>query len=202
MTATIALFIIASTAVICWLLFKLLLGILFQPVKPIVIGGITIQGLLPRYKNQLISQIGEWINTTALPKLKLEEKITDPGSLEKLMPLIEEHIDDFLRNKLTKEMPMISMFIGDKTLSKLKETFLQEISNLLPKLLHSFAGQLQQKMDATVFINQLSLHYPDHKIQSVFNKTLRKEITKASNFAFLFGMVAGLAQVIILYWIL
>jgi uncharacterized membrane protein YheB (UPF0754 family) len=202
MTATIALFIIGSTGVICWLFFRGLLSFLFSPVKPIIIAGLKIQGILPRFRNQLIQETGEWINTQLMPSLKLEEKLTDPGTLNKLLPVIEEHIDDFLRNKLTQEMPMISMFIGDKTINKLKETFLKEISNLLPKLLLSFAGELQQKMDATVFLHQLSNNYPDHKIKSIFTHSLQKEIQKGTNIALLFGAIAGLIQVIILYWIL
>lgn len=202
MTATIALFIIGSTGIICWLFFRGLVTFLFSPQKPVTIGGMKIQGLVPQYRNQLIQQTGVWINTQLIPTLKLEEKLTASENLEKLMPVIEEHIDDFLRNKLTQEMPMISMFIGDKTINKLKETFLKEISTLLPKLLVSFAGQLQHQMDATVFLHQLSNNYPDHKIQSIFNHSLQKEIKKGSSFALLFGLIAGLLQVIILYWIL
>lgn len=202
MTAIIALFIIGSTGIVCWLFFRVLVHFLFSPLKPVTIGGMKIQGLLPRYRNQLIQETGVWINTQLIPTLKLEEKLTDPGTLEKLMPVIEEHIDDFLRNKLTQEMPMISMFIGDKTINKLKETFLKEISNLLPKLLVSFAVQLQQKMDATVFLHQLSNNYPDHKIQSIFYNSLQKEIKKGASFALLFGLIAGLLQVIVIYCIL
>lgn len=202
MTVTIALIIIGSTGIICWLFFRVLLIFLFSPLKPVSLAGMKIQGLLPRYRIQLIRETGVWINTQLIPTLKLEEKLIAPENLEKLMPVIEEHIDDFLRHKLTQEMPMISMFIGDKTINKLKETFLKEISNLLPKLLVSFAGQLQGNMDATVFLHQLSNNYPDHKIQSIFNHSLQKEIKKGSNFALLFGLIAGLIQVIILYCIL
>lgn len=202
MTVSIAIFIIISSGAISWLLFQLLLGFLFSPKKPLLLLGYKIQGIIPQYRSRLIAKIGEWINTRAIPNLNLQEKLTAPGNLEQLMPIIEEHIDDFLRNKLTKEMPIISMFIGDKTIVKLKETFLQEIAQLLPKLLQSFAGQLQEKMDATNFINQLSDNYPDHKIQLIFKQSLQKEITKGSIFAFLFGMIAGLAQIIILYFIL
>jgi hypothetical protein len=197
-----ALFIIGSSGLITWALFKLFMGFLFSPQNPILVAGIKIQGVIPGYRKQLIKELGAWINTQAIPYLKLEEKLTAPGNLEKLMPIIDTHIDDFLRHKLAKEMPMISMFISDKLIAKLKDTFMQEIALLLPKLLGSFAGQLQQNMDATIFLNQLSENYPDHKIQSIFNNSLQKEIAKGSNFAVLFGMIAGLIQVIILSLIL
>ncbi|MFZ9694960.1 MAG: hypothetical protein ACO3AY_03705 [Chitinophagaceae bacterium] len=202
MTITNVLFIVLSTGIITWSLFRLLIGFLFSPQKPINFLRIKIQGIIPGYRKQLIQQVGEWINTQAIPKLQLQEKLTAPGNLEQLMPIIDEHIDDFLRNKLAKEMPMISMFISDKLIEKLKETFMQEIAHLLPKLLGSFAGQLQQKMDATVFLHQLSDNFPDHKIASIFNNSLQKEITKGSIFVLLFGTVAGIVQVIILYFIL
>jgi uncharacterized membrane protein YheB (UPF0754 family) len=202
MTVKSALFIILSSGIITWGLFRLFIGFLFSPQKPVSFLGIKIQGIIPGYRKQLILQVGGWINTQAIPNLKLEEKLTAPGNLEQLMPIIDTHIDDFLRHKLAKEMPMISMFISDKLIAKLKETFMQEIAQLLPKLLGSFAGQLQKKMDATIFLHQLSDNYPDHKIASIFNNSLLKEIAKGSIFALLFGMIAGIAQVIILHFIL
>lgn len=200
MTSTSALFIIVSTGIITWGLFRLLIGFLFSPQKPISFLGIKIQGIIPSYRKQLILQAGKWINTQGIPNLNLQEKLADPGNLEQLMPIIDEHIDDFLRNKLAKEMPMISMFISDKLIAKLKDTFMQEIAQLLPKLLGSFAGQLQQRMDATVLLNQLSDNYPNHKIATIFNNSLQKEIAKGSIFALVFGIIAGIVQLIILHF--
>src|SRR6185503_13153356 len=56
----------------------------------------------------------------------MERKISDPAVLKTASPLIEKHVDDFLRIRLSKEMPFISHFIGDKTISSLKNLFMQE----------------------------------------------------------------------------
>ena len=59
----------------------------------------------------------------------LKEKVTDPENLNKLKPEIETHIDSFLREKLKETFPMLSMFIGDKTINQLKSCFFTGIGN-------------------------------------------------------------------------
>jgi hypothetical protein len=61
------------------------------------------------------------------------------------MPMIGAHVDNFLKNKLSDEMPFLSLFIGDKTIKSLKKTFMQELEILFPqineKLCRSLAGR-------------------------------------------------------------
>ena len=48
------------------------------------------------------------------------------------MPMIEDHVDEFLRHKLGKEMPCLSLFIGDKTIKHSKWIFMQELEDAFP----------------------------------------------------------------------
>ena len=66
-------------------------------------------------KKSIAEETGRFAGSQLLSFDEIERRITDPKSLDKIMPVIEEHIDQFLRVKLGKEMPMISAFIGDKT---------------------------------------------------------------------------------------
>jgi hypothetical protein len=50
----------------------------------------------------------------------------------------------FLRIKLKDEMPMLSMFIGDKTITSLKKFFMQEIEILFPQVMKQFAANLEK----------------------------------------------------------
>ncbi len=84
-----------------------------------------------------------------LPLSKIEEKIGDPALVEKAMPMIESHIDEFLTVKLPQEIPMLAMFVGNKTTDKIKEVFITQLRALFPKvmgtLVNDFKGSLNIK---------------------------------------------------------
>jgi hypothetical protein len=67
-----------------------------------------------------------------LPELKQGD------SFQKILPFIDAKLDEFFKERLVQKMPIISMFIGDKTIAQLKEVFLEELAQIFPALLSEF----------------------------------------------------------------
>lgn len=91
-----------------------------------------------------------------IKKLDLETILTKEQltkQLDQLMPVIEDKLDHFFRNRLAEKLPMISMFIGDKTIQQLKEVFMEELRTMFPELITSFGSNIQKewmaKLDQT-----------------------------------------------------
>jgi hypothetical protein len=63
-----------------------------------------------------------------------------------ILPLADTHVDDFLRNKLPKAMPVMSMLVGEKTIAQLKAVFMEELQNLLPEFAERCAGKLAARL--------------------------------------------------------
>lgn len=78
---------------------------------------------------------------------EIEQKISDPANVEKILPLLEVHIDTFLREKLTAEIPMMGMLIGGKTISQVKGVFMKELKELFPVLMRQYMTILQHTSD-------------------------------------------------------
>ena len=125
--------------------------------------------------------------------LNLEQKIADPSNLLKARPVIESHIDHFLRVKLKDQMPMISMFIGDKTIDSLKTIFMQELENLFPEVMKHFAGNLKSEMGIEKMVR--------NKISGVsseyVNKILGKDLRYIAAICAFTGFITALIQIII-----
>ena len=84
--------------------------------------------------------------------------ITDNNTVERLRPFVETEIDKFLREKLPAQMPMIAMFIGDKTINQLKGIFTGEIEILFPMFIEQYANEnllnndtLNKKIATTIY---------------------------------------------------
>jgi hypothetical protein len=113
---------------------------------PILVGAfgwclIWAIGILPFKWSYLRNQ---WIGQIDLTELIPQLTKKDP--FVALKPLINEKLDDFFRHKLSSKLPMISMFIGDKTIEELKEVFMEELALLFPMLISEFSKHLNQDL--------------------------------------------------------
>lgn len=125
--------------------------------------------------------------------LNLEQKIADPANLSKARPVIESHIDNFLRVKLKEQMPMISMFIGDKTIDSLKAIFLKELENLFPEVMKQFAGNMKTDLGIEKIVRE--------KISGIsseyVNKILGKDLRYIASICAFTGFITALIQILI-----
>ena len=135
------------SAFIGWFTNWIAIKMLFHPREPKKILWITFHGIFPKRQKQFAEKLGKLVSEELLSFGDIEEKITDPANIQKLMPVVEEHIDRFLREKLRQQMPMISMFIGEKTINELKTVFTNELETLFPVIMKSYMNSLQQELD-------------------------------------------------------
>jgi uncharacterized membrane protein YheB (UPF0754 family) len=129
----------------------------------------------------------------------IEEKITDRQQLQKIMPVIEEHIDDFLRNKLKKEMPVISVFIGEKTIGSLKKVFMTELETLFPKIIGGLAANMVNDLSIEDLISKKINGLSLSEVESSFQKKFSRQLNLAQAAAALIGLFVGLLGMIIIY---
>lgn len=181
-----------------WITIKMALKLLFRPLEPQKIAGFTLQGILPKQKQEIAIRLGQIAAEEFSSFTGLEERISDPRNMEKIKPLIETHIDDFLRNKLKEQMPMISMFIGDKTINTLKVVFMHEIEALFPQVMQQFAGNLKNELDIEQMVVSKISGISSEKIESVVYKKLAKEFQMAAGLGALIGLLIGLIQLAII----
>jgi uncharacterized membrane protein YheB (UPF0754 family) len=187
-----------SSAFSCWLVVKLFFSILFRPHGPKTYAGFKIQGVLPAKQTSIAQKIGKLVAEQLFSMDVIKQKITDPANLQKIMPAIEEHIDDFLRNKLKKEMPIISMFIGDKTVSSLKKVFMAELEILFPQIMNNYATTLADDLNLEALVTQKIISFPIAEMEKGFYQNLSREINMVKLFSALLGLIIGLITMLII----
>ncbi len=156
---------------LAWLISWGMVAILFYPTK-------TIFG----WQAPLIG----WVQKINLNDLLHEEKLDT--QLDKVMPIIDEKLDDFFRNRLTEKLPMISMFIGDKTIQQLKTVFMEELRQMFPTLMQSFASNMQRDL-----LKQL-----EHQSMEKIKTLALKATTPLRKIAIFVGLIWGIIAYLIL----
>ena len=189
------------SAFIGWFTNWAAIKMLFHPKDPKRILGITFHGIFPKRQKIFAEKLGKMISAEFLSFEDIQQKITSPVNLQKLMPMIEAHVDNFLRNKLSDEMPFLSLFIGDKTIKSLKKIFMQELETLFPQIMKNYAGHLQHELDLEKIVTEKVSAFSTDKLEDILYQIMSKEFRFVEILGGVIGFIIGIVQVLITYFL-
>lgn len=185
------------SAFIGWFTNWIAIKMLFHPKEPKKILGITIQGIFPKRQQQFAEKLGKLVSQELLSFADIQQKLVHPDNIQKLMPVVEDHIDQFLRKKLAEEMPVISMFIGENTIQQLKGIFMKELESLFPVIMQRYMGHLQQELDLEKIVTQKVASFSSDKLEDILQSILSKEFRFVELIGAVLGFIIGLLQVLL-----
>ena len=180
-----------------WITNWVAIKMLFHPRNPINVLGIKVQGIFPKRQQQFAEKLGRLVSNELLSFSDIEEKINKPENLQKILPQVETHIDHFLRVKLGESMPMISMFIGDKTIDKLKGIFMEELEILFPKMMKEYSASLKNQLDLEQIVTDKVKAFPSDKLEDILYQVMAKEFRFVELLGAVLGFLIGILQVAI-----
>lgn len=152
---------------LAWFIAWFYVKIIFLPKTAISIG-----------KLQWESALYQFVKRVPIESILVQNKTS---SFTSLLPFIDQNLDSFFKERLVQKMPVISMFIGEKTIAQLKEVFIVELQTLFPDLIGQISKQLQQD-----FLASLST-----KWAPMLEKSILKATQKLRWFSFLIGCLWG-----------
>lgn len=185
------------SAFIGWFTNWVAIKMLFHPKKPIKILGITFIGIFQKRQVQFAEKLGKLVSDELLSFQDIESKITNPANIDQLMPQIDAHIDHFLRVKLAEQMPVISMFIGDKTIQQMKAVFMTELKELFPGIMKTYMGNLQRDLDLEKIVIEKVKGFSTDKLEQILNDIMSKEFRFIEILGGVLGFLIGIFQVIL-----
>ncbi|MEP7256287.1 MAG: DUF445 family protein [Ferruginibacter sp.] len=180
-----------------WITTWIAVKLLFHPSKSISLPGLKLQGIIPKNQQAIAQQLGSMVSKEFLSFSDLEEKVTNPDNLNKLKPEIENHIDIFLREKLKDTFPMLSMFIGDKTINQLKGAFLLELESLFPILMKSYMARLKQDINVEKLVTEKIAGFSLVKAEEMLNKAAKNMFLYFQLMGAVIGLITGMLHVFI-----
>jgi uncharacterized membrane protein YheB (UPF0754 family) len=175
-----------------WLYFFPLLSAIIGWIIHFIAGNYFSGVFLAKKKLLIAEKLGKAAALEFAAYRGLEEKINDPKNLESILPLIDRHIDVFLNERLKTEMPMIAMFIGNKTTDKLKEVFMKEIQSLFPQVISQFAGNLKSGIDLQRVIVDRVNSIPLAELKQLIRKHLSSPLGGLRWLGAITGLIIGL----------
>ncbi len=194
---TLLLLIPLISAFIGWFTNWIAIKMLFHPKEPKLILFFTIQGIFPKRQQQFAEKLGKLVSAELVSFSDIETKLTHPDNLKKLMPLVDNKVDEFLRVKLSDAFPIISMFIGETTIQQLKSVFMNELEEILPELIRKYVRNLESQLDLEKIVIEKVSRFSSDKIESLLNQIMSTEFRFIEIIGGVLGFIIGLIQVVI-----
>ncbi len=185
-------------ALIGWFTNFLAIKMLFHPKKPIKILFWTIQGIFPKRQKALAQNLGEVIEKELISHEDIQKIIHDPSFEEKFKTLVDEYIQDFLENKLSSVNPMISMFLNNEMMSKIKDILSEEVRKLVPHIIQKTSEELEEKLDFSQIVREKIEVFSMDKLEQVLFSIMKREFKFIELVGAVLGLFIGIFQSIYL----
>jgi len=141
-------------------------------------------------KKSLALQAGNYV-AASLSFDELTAKLTNAEAVEKIIPVADEHIEQFLRVKLPAAMPVLAMFISDKLVADMKAIFMTELKELFPTIIQQYLANAK----SAIAIDKMVAAKIEAADLSQLQQALRSQLNKVAFFGALIGFVTALIQI-------
>tara|TARA_B100000963_G_scaffold359885_1_gene388633 strand:- start:1918 stop:2514 length:597 start_codon:yes stop_codon:yes gene_type:complete len=184
-------------AVTGWVTNWIAVKMLFHPKEPLNLLFFKVQGVFPKRQKVLAEKLGDIV---ASELFSIEDVISKMKSFSKedVFNVVEQNIDDFINVKLSSSMPMLSMFLNDELKDKIKTTLLDEISDIFPGIIDSYAERLKSEIDIKAIVYDKVVNFSSEKLEDILYSIMKKEFKFIELLGGVLGFIIGLIQLLIL----
>lgn len=171
-----------------WLMASAFLNLFFLSFTENKIVGYRSCGILPVLQPLLATKVA-----AAIEKELLSDEHGDNGMhnqliMQELKPVIEQHVDRFLEERLIEAFPLLAKFMGEKTMLKLKEAFLAEIETIFPLLVKEYGARLLGQYEPAKLVEKMMSEIDSRELK----KTIKVKAAPQLLMIKFAGAVAGI----------
>jgi|LakMenEpi03Aug12_release.lakeMendotaPanAssembly.Ray.scaffolds.fasta_scaffold15636_2 uncharacterized membrane protein YheB (UPF0754 family) len=185
------------SAFIGWFTNWIAIKMLFHPREPKNFFGITLQGIFPKRQQQFAQKLGQLVSKELISFDDIVGKINKPETIQKAIPFVEEHIDKFIKTKLKEEIPLLSMFINDKSMESIKKGMVHEIESLFPLLITKMTDGVKNDLDIEQIVMRKVSNFSSDKLEEILNAIMSKEFRFVEIIGAVLGFLIGLIQILL-----
>lgn len=185
-------------ALIGWVTNYLAIKMLFHPRKQIKFLFIKIQGIFPKRQHELADKIGDLVARELISIDDFTSKLKNGENLEGVYELLEVKADVFLREKLLGSYPMLSMFINDSLIGKVKIMLMDELKSAIPEIINNYSQKLESSFDIKKTVRDKVVDFSLEKLEDVLFSIMKKEFKFIEIVGAVLGFFIGLLQLLLM----
>lgn len=184
-------------AFIGWFTNWIAIKMLFHPKEPMRFLGLTIQGIFPKRQAQFAASLGSLVSRELISFDDIARRIHSPETLQKVLPVVEEKVHQYIHVKLKEEMPLLSMFINEKTMSSIQAGIVKEFEAMFPVMLDKLTTGMQQEMNIERLVTDKVSAFSSDKLEAILFSIMSREFRFVEIVGAVLGFLIGWVQILL-----
>ncbi|OGH01968.1 MAG: hypothetical protein A2600_04475 [Candidatus Lambdaproteobacteria bacterium RIFOXYD1_FULL_56_27] len=181
-------------ALIGWATNWVAIKMLFHPKKPVVVLGITFQGVFHRRQKELAVRLGGIIEERLFSHDDIHQKLTSPAFIGRLTPILEKHLDLFLKERLVGLHPMLAL-VPAALIESFREKMMAEFETFLPHLMEGASEALEDLIQVKEVIREKIEAFEVEQLEEMLFSIMKNEFKMIEWVGGVLGFLIGLFQV-------
>ncbi|MEZ5966450.1 MAG: DUF445 family protein [Planctomycetota bacterium] len=178
-----------------WIAVKMI----FRPIRPVNVLGIKVQGLVGRRQRDLAESIGRVVGNHLLSHEDVVEaftKIDFEGILSKVL-------EAGLAPKIAqlRGLPLIGGFLTPERIDDIKQSLIKGILERREVILEQLEDAVENGLDVAAIVTRKVADFSVEKVESIILEVARRELRAIEVLGGVLGVVIGLGQVLLLWWL-
>ena len=183
-------------AITGWVTNWVAVKMLFHPKEPKNFGLFKVQGVFPKRQKLMAEKLGHIVAAELFSIDDVVEKMKSADNTE-VLGFVESKIDNFINVKLSGSMPMLAMYLNDDLKNKIKTTLMEEIAEVIPGVIDSYANKHKNEVDVEAIVYEKVLNFSSDKLEEILYSIMKKEFKFIELLGGVLGFLIGIIQLCI-----
>lgn len=181
-------------ALIGWLTNWVAIRMLFHPRRPLGVGALKLQGLIPKRRHELAAKIGNVVAKELVSHEDIRRHLNDPAFHAMVRDRVQKHVEVFVKEKLYS-LPLVGNVLPmEKLAGRIRDFVVEEIDEMLPGMIEGFMQNLEERLEFRRLVTEKVEGFELEKLEGIVLSIARKELRYIEILGGVLGFVIGLAQ--------
>jgi len=182
------------SAGIGWFTNYLAIKMLFYPREEKNFYFFKLQGIFPKRQDEMARRQAKLVSRELFNVEDIKNDLMGPEMYEKIHEAIEEEIDQYLDEKMEQLPGVITAFISDSNVERIKKTVTDEAVQFVPKITSQFFNKLEE-VNVEELVYEKVRNYSSEKLEKMLMSVLKSELKYIEMAGGVLGFIVGLVQV-------
>ncbi|MFT5050589.1 MAG: uncharacterized membrane protein YheB (UPF0754 family) [Chlamydiales bacterium] len=183
-------------ALIGYITNRLAVKMIFRPIEPVKVFGVTVQGLMGKRQKELAASIGRVVGKHLID----HDDIVRGLSTMDMEGLIGNGLDEALSSKLgeLRKIPLVGNFLTDERIGDLKQGLIHSLASNSDALADELARALEEGFDIEALVAEKVSAFPIERLEELVLEVSERELRAIEVLGGVLGFLIGLGQVALL----
>lgn len=184
-------------AFIGWITNLIAVKAIFKPYEPIhIIGSFSIQGVVPKRRQELAKSIGEVVEKELLNVTDLINQMKSPEVLDRIVDTASESI----RNMVVDRIPVwVPVTIRTVILEMMGDMLHKQMPQVIGQIVDQAGGSVAEKVKIAQLVEDRMNAYDIRHLEQIILAVASRELKHIEIIGGVLGFLIGLVQVAVVY---